>query len=131
MRRFKKKPELTYVLIPGIGMVKGDAILTGDQYAKFCPALLVELPAESASKPPAAPESVATDAEVVAAVRAHEETTTAPLVPEHVAPVVPAVAPVASIDVSASVETEAPAPKTPKPSAPAPKPTGKKPTGKK
>jgi len=133
MRRFKKKPELTYVLIPGFGMVKGDMLLTGDQYAKFCPALLVEV-LEVAHAPVPASEPVATDAEVVAAVRAHEQTVSAPLVPEFVPP---AVAPVASIDIPAPVEVpapvpvEVPAPKAVKPSAPAPKPTGKKPTGKK
>jgi len=135
MRRFKKKPELTYVLIPGFGMVKGDMLLTGDQYAKFCPALLVEV-LEVAHAPVPASEPVATDAEVVAAVRAHEQTVSAPLVPEYVPPMV---APVATIDTPTPVEAPAPAPvpvevpvsKAVKPSAPAPKPTGKKPTGKK
>jgi len=129
MRRFKKKPELTFVLIPGVGLVKGEEILAGDKYARFCPSLLVELPAETAPMPVLAPASapVTTDAEVVAAVQAHEETASAPLVPVAAAEVV------APVDVSASVETEIskPAP-APKPSAPAPKPTtGKKPPGKK
>jgi hypothetical protein len=124
MRRFKKKPELGFVVIPGLGRVTGDTVLEGDQYAKFCPSLLVEV--LDGTKAPtnallldAAP--AVSDAEVVAAVKAHE------------AAHVPAV-----VQVSASVETPPAAPKpvpavakpTPAPVSPS-KSSGKKPPAKK
>ena len=49
MRRFKKKPELSFVVIPGLGRISDDRVLEGDQYAKFAPSILVEvLPAPAA-----------------------------------------------------------------------------------
>lgn len=49
MRRFKKKPELSFVVIPGVGRVSDDRVLEGDQFAKFAPSILVEvLPVPSA-----------------------------------------------------------------------------------
>lgn len=61
MRRFKKKPELAFAVIPGLGRISDDRVIEGDQFAKFAPSLLVEvLPAavpvsaKSAPKPPPA-----------------------------------------------------------------------------
>lgn len=52
MRKFTKKPELAFIVIPGIGRVADNRILEGDNLAKFAPSLLVEvLPNEKAAPP--------------------------------------------------------------------------------
>lgn len=43
-RKFRKRPELHSCALPGIGVVPEGKILEGDEYAKFCPSLLVEVP---------------------------------------------------------------------------------------
>lgn len=49
MRRFRKKPDVTFVVIPGAGRVNEGMVLEGDEYAKFVPSLLVEIPAAPAA----------------------------------------------------------------------------------
>lgn len=44
MRRFQKKPDVTFVFIPGVGRVAEGRVLEGDEFAKFVPSLLVEVP---------------------------------------------------------------------------------------
>lgn len=51
MRTFKKKPELRFVVLPGIGRVDTDRLLEGDHLAKFVPSLLVEVPALEPASP--------------------------------------------------------------------------------
>ena len=51
MRRFQKKPEVTFAVIPGVGRLGAGQILEGDHFAKFVPSLLVELPALTATAP--------------------------------------------------------------------------------
>jgi hypothetical protein len=59
MRRFQKKPELTLAVIPGVGRVAAGQVLEGDQYARFVPSLLVEIPALPTAPPaPTAPPEV-------------------------------------------------------------------------
>lgn len=49
MRRFQKRPELAFAVIPGIGRITAGQILEGDHLAKFVPSLLVEIPAAPAA----------------------------------------------------------------------------------
>lgn len=46
MRRFVKKPGAAFVVIPGVGRLKPGQVLEGDEYERFVPLLLVELPPE-------------------------------------------------------------------------------------
>lgn len=57
-RQFRKREDLHLVIIPGMGRLRPNQILSGDQYAKFVPHLLEEvLPAKSAA--PVVPAAVA------------------------------------------------------------------------
>jgi hypothetical protein len=56
MRRFQKKPELTFAFIPGVGRLAAGQVLEGDQYVRFVPSLLVELPALPVAPVPSAPK---------------------------------------------------------------------------
>ena len=49
MRRFQKKPEVTFAFIPGVGRVGPGQVLEGDRFAVFVPSLLVEIPAAPAA----------------------------------------------------------------------------------
>lgn len=42
-RKFKMKPELFFVCLPGIGKIRKTDILEGERYAKYCPKFLVEI----------------------------------------------------------------------------------------
>jgi hypothetical protein len=42
-RKFKKRADLGMVFVPGVGHVRNDQVLEGDQWARFCPSLLVEV----------------------------------------------------------------------------------------
>jgi hypothetical protein len=53
MRRFKLRPELRSAFIPGFGSAANNSVLEGDQFAKFVPALLVEVPEAAVVSPPA------------------------------------------------------------------------------
>jgi hypothetical protein len=44
MRRFKKRSDLAMVFIPGRGRLRDADVLVGDDFARFCPSLLSELP---------------------------------------------------------------------------------------
>lgn len=55
MRKFIKKPDITFAVIPGVGRLAEGQVLEGDQYAKFVPSLLVELLSEPAAAPAVAP----------------------------------------------------------------------------
>lgn len=46
MRRFRKKPSLSLVIIPPHGRVYDHDILVGDHYAQYAPFMLEELPPE-------------------------------------------------------------------------------------
>jgi hypothetical protein len=69
MRRFQKKPDVTFAFIPGVGRVGAEQVLEGEQYARFVPSLLVELPALSTPAPaasaPVAPSPKVTPVVVV------------------------------------------------------------------
>lgn len=58
-RRFKKKAGLGIVSLPGLPGLGNDTVVEGDEYARFCPAILVEVfdeaPAKPAAKPAPAP----------------------------------------------------------------------------
>lgn len=57
-RQFRKREDLHLVIIPGMGRLRPNQILSGDQYAKFVPHLLEEvLPAKSVA--PVVPAVVA------------------------------------------------------------------------
>jgi hypothetical protein len=52
MRRFKKRPEVGFIVLPGLGRITDNSrIFEGDQFAKFCPSVLVELPADELPAP--------------------------------------------------------------------------------
>lgn len=51
MRRFRKKPNLSLVIIPPHGRVYDSDILEGDQYAQYAPFMLEELPPEGPVPP--------------------------------------------------------------------------------
>lgn len=51
MRRFRKKPHLSFVVIPPHGRVYDADILVGDQYAQYAPHILEELPQEGPVPP--------------------------------------------------------------------------------
>jgi hypothetical protein len=55
-RKFKKRPDILAVVLPGRGRIASDAILEGDDLALFVPALLVEVP-DVPVPPPPAPEA--------------------------------------------------------------------------
>lgn len=59
MRRFQKRPDVTFAIIPGVGRLDGQRILEGDQYAKFAPSLLVEIPAGPDAAPLTEPKPTA------------------------------------------------------------------------
>lgn len=42
-RRFKRKEGLGAVSLPGVGGIGNDAVVEGDEYARFCPAVLDEV----------------------------------------------------------------------------------------
>lgn len=50
-RKFKKNPSMTMVYVPGFGRLMGDTIIEGDQYARFAPAILVEVAEADVPKP--------------------------------------------------------------------------------
>lgn len=51
-RRFRKKAGLGIVALPGVGGLGNDTVVEGDEYARFCPAILEEIfEAPSVSKP--------------------------------------------------------------------------------
>lgn len=51
-RRFKKKASISGVLsLPGLPGLGNDAIVEGDEYARFCPAVLEEVFDEAPEKP--------------------------------------------------------------------------------
>lgn len=54
-RKFKKNPSMTMVYVPGFGRLMGDTIIEGDQYARFAPAILVEVAEADLPKVPAPP----------------------------------------------------------------------------
>ena len=67
-RRFKKNPSFNMVSLPGYGALYGDTVIEGDQYAKFCPALLTEVfEAPAPPPPPPAPPPVPPSPPVVKA----------------------------------------------------------------
>jgi hypothetical protein len=43
MRRFKKRDNLNLVVLPGIGRLRNDQVLEGDEWARYCPQCLVEI----------------------------------------------------------------------------------------
>jgi hypothetical protein len=51
--RFRKRTDRGIVILPGIGRVTDSQILVGDQFRKFCPDLLEEIPDEPALAVPA------------------------------------------------------------------------------
>lgn len=51
MRRFRKKPNLSLVIIPPHGRVYDNDILEGDHYAQYAPFMLEELPSEGPVPP--------------------------------------------------------------------------------
>ena len=60
MRRFQKRPDVTFAFIPGVGRLGAGQVLEGDEYAKFSPSLLVEiqaLPTSPALTEPTAPKT--------------------------------------------------------------------------
>jgi len=42
-RRFRKKAGLGALCLPGVGGIGNDSIVEGDEYARFCPAVLEEV----------------------------------------------------------------------------------------
>lgn len=42
-RRFRKKPGLGIVSLPGLAGLGNDTIVEGDEYARFCPVILEEV----------------------------------------------------------------------------------------
>lgn len=50
-RRFRKKAGLGALCLPGVGGIGNDSIVEGDEYARFCPAVLEEVFDEAPSKP--------------------------------------------------------------------------------
>ena len=60
-RRFKKKAGLGALCLPGVGGLGNDAGVEGEEYARFCPAVLEEVFGEApAAKPkPAAKKAAA------------------------------------------------------------------------
>jgi hypothetical protein len=104
MSSFTLKPGLTTVFLPGAGRVQVGATLVGEQFRRFVPLFLVEIP-ETKAAPVA-----------VAAVKP----TPAPKVPtpKEPEPVLAPVEPPASVDAPKSPPAEAPAIIAPAPSAP-------------
>lgn len=51
VKRFVKNPALHYVSIPGVGPLKEGQVLVGNDYSKYAPRFLVEIP----DVPPGAP----------------------------------------------------------------------------
>lgn len=47
MRRFKKRAKFHMIILPGHGRVSDDRVFEGDEYARYYPALLEELPAKA------------------------------------------------------------------------------------
>lgn len=43
MKKFRKKPGIHQLILPGHGRVKDHHVLRGDKWAKLCPALLEEI----------------------------------------------------------------------------------------
>lgn len=113
MKRFKKKPELSFVVIPGVGRVDGDRILEGDEFAKFCPSLLVELPPQATAVAPAevpAPRKAPPPPPAPAPVAAPPEEPPAPPAPPPEVLVPPAPEPVAVVaEVGVAAEISIPA----------------------
>ena len=66
MRRFKKRADISVAFIPGYGRVGPNAVLEGDQWAKFCPALLVEVAAGAEAPKPAPVTATPPAPEVIA-----------------------------------------------------------------
>jgi len=44
MRHFQKNPELEFVSIPGVGPLKAGVTLIGEEFAKYSPKFLMEVP---------------------------------------------------------------------------------------
>lgn len=51
MKSYKVKPGTDVAFIPGVGKITEGTILMGDEYAKFAPRLLVEVPTVAAQVP--------------------------------------------------------------------------------
>jgi hypothetical protein len=59
-RRFKKKAGIPGVLsLPGLPGIGNDTVVEGDEYARFCPAVLEEVFDEAPAKKPAAKKAAA------------------------------------------------------------------------
>lgn len=52
MAKFKLNPQLTLTYLPGIGKMDGARVVEGEQFRKFVPAFLVEIPEPVAVKAP-------------------------------------------------------------------------------
>jgi hypothetical protein len=44
MKKYKKNPFISVAFVPGIGHLPEGMILEGDEYAKYAPSVLVEIP---------------------------------------------------------------------------------------
>lgn len=44
MKKYKKNPFISVAFVPGVGHLPEGAILEGDQWAKYAPSVLVEIP---------------------------------------------------------------------------------------
>lgn len=82
MAKYRKKPELGSVYVPGVGRVTDDRVLEGD-LAKFVPALLVEVSDAPAPAPTRAPEPATKKSEPTMVMPADKQ---AELVAETVVP---------------------------------------------
>ena len=51
MKKFTLKADITRALIPGVGQVKQGTVIEGDEYGKYCPSLLTEVPSEPTMVP--------------------------------------------------------------------------------
>ena len=52
-RRFRKKPGIGIVSLPGLPGLGSDTIVEGDEYARYCPAVLEEVFDDAPAKPAA------------------------------------------------------------------------------
>lgn len=110
MSSFTLKPGLTTVFLPGTGRVQVGSTLVGEQFRRFVPSFLVEIPETKA--PPVA--------EVAAVVAERVKPTPAPKAPtpKEPEPVLAPIEPLVSADAPKSPPAEAPAIISPAPSAP-------------
>jgi len=54
-RKFRKRPDLHMVVIPGVGRIRDYQVIEGDAYARYVPHLLEEVPETPSAPPPPPP----------------------------------------------------------------------------